>query len=325
MSDAPGLLTLTQLLVAGLLLLMVMVGSSWMLLRQDKEARQLQQRISVVATPYARATPLFETARRDTGPAGAGRAVTAVSKLFGYNPMRKDQYPAKGPVVVFFTLVAAALSCQLATSLAGPVARLAIPVLWVMLSRKTFGWFEQRRAKVLYNQFPDALAMIVRAVRVGIPVTEAVRNVSREALEPTATEFTRLSDQLGIGVSLEEALREVAARNQLPEYRFFATALALQAQTGGGLSETLENLADVIRKRVGARKRAFALASEARMSTYILAGLPIVAGGALALINPAYFMILITEPAGNTVLEVAIGMLSLGIYVMRTTISKVLR
>ena len=325
MNDAPGLLTLTQLLVAGAFLLVVLAASSWVLLRQDKEARQLHQRISIVATPYARATPLFEAARRDAGPADAGRFVTAVSKLFGYDPVRKDQYPAKGPVVAFFTLIAAAVVCQLATSLAGPMARLAVPVLWVVLSRKAFGWFEQRRAKVLYSQFPDALAMIVRAVRVGIPVTEAVRNVSKEALEPTATEFTILSDQLAIGVALEDALRYVAARNQLPEYRFFATALALQAQTGGGLSETLENLADVIRKRVGARKRAFALASEARMSTYILAGLPFVAAGALALINPAYFMILFTEPAGNTVLEVAIGMLSTGVYVMRATIAKVLR
>ena len=325
MSNAGGLLTLTQLLLAGAFLLALLIGSSWVLLQQDKEARQLQQRISVVATPYARATPLFETARRDPGPAGAGRVVTAVLKLFGYNPQRKDQYPAKGPVVVFFALIAAALFCQLATSLAGPLARFATPVLCVVLSRKAFGWFEQRRASVLYNQFPDALAMIVRAVRVGIPVTEAVRNVSREAQEPTATEFTILSDQLAIGVSLEDALRYVAARNQLPEYRFFATALALQAQTGGGLSETLENLADVIRKRVGARKRAFALASEARMSTYILAALPLVAAGALALINPTYFMTLFTEPAGNTVLEIAVGMLSTGIYVMRTTITKVLR
>ncbi|HEY0203403.1 MAG TPA: type II secretion system F family protein [Acetobacteraceae bacterium] len=325
MSDAGGLLTLTQLLLAGAFLLVLLVASSWLLLRDDKEARQLHERISVVATPYARATPLVETARRGAGPAGAGRVATAASKLFGYSPQRKDQYPAKGPVMVFFTLIAAALFCQLATSLAGSSARLAVPVVWVVVSRKVFGWFEQRHAKVLFSQFPDALAMIVRAVRVGIPVTEAVRNVSREALEPTATEFRMLSDQLAIGVALEDALRDVASRNQLPEYRFFATALSLQAQTGGGLSETLENLADVIRKRVAARKRAFALASEARMSTYILAALPFVAAGGLALINTPYFMILFTEPAGNTVLEVAIGMLSTGVFVMRTTITKVLR
>ncbi len=325
MNGGGGLLTLTQLLLAGGFLLVLLVGSSWLLLRDDKEARELHERISVVATPYARATPLVETARRGANPAGGGRAMTAASKLFGYSPQRKDQYPAKGPVVVIFTLIVAVVFCQLATSLAGPLARLAVPVMWVMVSRKVFGWFEQRHASVLYNQFPDALAMIVRAVRVGIPVTEAVRNVSREALEPTATEFRMLSDQLAIGVALEDALRDVASRNKLPEYRFFATALALQAQTGGGLSETLENLADVIRKRVVARKRAFALASEARMSTYILAALPFVAAGALALINPPYFMTLFTEPSGNTVLEVAIGMLSTGVFIMRTTITKVLK
>jgi tight adherence protein B len=325
MSGAPGLLTLTQLLAAGGFLLVVIIGSSWVLLRQDKEARLLHQRIDNIATPYARAAPLNETARRAESPSGAGRLVAAGSRLFGYNPLRADQYPAKGQVVLFFTLIAAVALCHLGSMILGPMVRLAIPAIWVFVSRWTFGWFEQRRAGVLYTQFPDALAMIVRAVRVGIPVTEAVRNVAREGMEPTATEFGMLSDQLAIGVPLEDALREVAARNQLPEYRFFATALSLQAQTGGGLSETLENLAEVIRKRVAVRKRAYALASEARTSTYILAGLPVVTGGALVLIDPGYISILFTDPTGNVILGTAIGMLATGIFVMRTTITKALR
>jgi len=325
MSGAPGLLTLPQLLVAGGSLLVVIFGSSWALLRQDKEVRLLHQRIDAIATPYARAAPLNETARRAERPSGAGRLVTAGSRLFGYNPLRADQYPAKGPVVLLFTLIAAVMVCHLGSMMLGPLVRLAIPAMWVFVSRYVFGWFEQRRAGVLYTQFPDALAMIVRAVRVGIPVTEAVRNVAREAMEPTATEFGMLGDQLAIGVPLEDALRDVAARNQLPEYRFFATALALQAQTGGGLSETLENLADVIRKRVAVSKRAYALASEARTSTYILAGLPIVTAGGLAFINPGYLSVLFTDPTGNMILGTAIGMLTTGICVMRTTITKTLR
>ncbi len=108
--------------------------------------------------------------------------------------------------------------------------------------------------------------MIVRSVRVGIPVTEGIRTVAREAPRPTAQEFSLLADQIRIGMPIEEALRELATRNQLPEYRFFATALALQNQTGGGLAETLENLGDVIRKRVALKGRAHALASEARTS-----------------------------------------------------------
>lgn len=325
MSDAPGLLTLTQLMVAGVFLLVLLGASSWVLLRQDKEVRQLHQRIDAIATPYARATPLLETARRSAGPADAGWPMAALSKLFGYSAMRKDQYPAKALVIVLFTLVAAAVLCHVTSLLAGPLVRLAIPPVWIFVSRWAFGFFERRHATVLYAQFPDALAMIVRSVRVGIPVTEAVRNVAREALEPTAAEFGMLADQLAIGVALEDALRDVAARNQLPEYRFFATALALQAQTGGGLSETLEGLAEVIRKRVAVRKRAYALASEARTTTYILAGLPILTGGGLMLLNPDYASVLFTDPTGNTILGAAIGMLVMGIFVMRTTITKTLQ
>ena len=103
---------------------------------------------------------------------------------------------------------------------------------------------------------------------------------------------------------MEDALRDVAGRNQLPEYRFFATALTLQAQTGGGLSETLENLADVIRKRVAARKRAYALASEARTTTYVSwQASQFVTCGGLALLNPSYVALLFTDPTGNMILR----------------------
>ena len=325
MSGGGGLLTLGQLLAAGAFLLVVLGASSWFLLRQDKELKQLGARIDLVATPYARAAPLGEKTRRDNGPKEAGKVASWLSRLFGYNPRRKDQYPAKWPVLVGFALVVALVVRQVAGSFVGPLAWLGLPVAWVFLSRKAFGYFEQRRAGVLYVQFPDALAMIVRSVRVGIPVTEAVRNVAHEAMEPTATEFGLLADQLAIGVQLEDALRDVAGRNQLPEYRFFATALTLQAQTGGGLSETLENLADVIRKRVAARKRAYALASEARTTTYVLAGLPVLTSGALAVLNPSYVSVLFTDPTGNMILGVAVGMLVTGIFVMRKTISATLQ
>ncbi len=90
--------------------------------------------------------------------------------------------------------------------------------------------------------------------------------MAQDSEAPTSVEFGRLYDQVSIGTPLEDALREMAARNKLPEYRFFATALALQSQTGGGLTETLENLADVVRKRVALKARGYALAAEARTS-----------------------------------------------------------
>ena len=325
MNGEGALLTLPQLLATGTGLLAVITGSSWVLLRQEKEMKQLHARIDTIATPYARASSLKVKSRRESDETGGSRALSKVARLFGYDATRASHYPVKAPVVAFATLVVSLVLSQIATSVVGEAARLAIPVFWVFLSRRTFKSFEVRRASRLYNQFPDALAMIVRSVRVGIPVSEGVRNVSREALEPTAAEFLILSDQLAIGVALDEALRDVAERNNLPEYRFFATALTLQAQTGGGLSETLENLADVIRKRVAVRKRAYALASEARTSTYILAALPIVTGGVLSLINPSYISLLLTDSTGNAVLGTAVGMLTTGTWVMRTIIARSLR
>lgn len=325
MSAEGPLLTLPQLLASGAGLLVVITASSWVLLRQEKEAKQLHARIDIIATPYARANPLMVKARRQDDKKGGARALSLVAKVVGYESSRANHYPVKAPVVVFAALVLSVVLSQIATLVFGEIARAAIPVVWVLLSRRIFKTFEGRRASRLYNQFPDALAMIVRSVRVGIPVSEAVRNVSRECLEPTATEFLTLSDQLAIGVALEDALREVAERNNLPEYRFFATALSLQAQTGGGLSETLENLADVIRKRVAVRKRAYALASEARTTTYILAGLPVLTGVVLAAINPGYISLLFTDSTGNAVLGTAVGMLTTGVTVMRTTITRSLR
>ena len=324
MTGTGGLLSMAQLLGLGVTMLTVMAGASWVLLRQDKEVKELRTRIDTIATPYARANALVETAVR-AGPTDAGQFVTAVSKFFGYNALRREQYPAKAPLLVFLTFVFAGLLGHIVALWLGDFVRFGIPVLWVFLSRYTFSYFERRHSAVLYGQFPDALGMIVRAVRVGIPVPEAVRSVAREAIEPTASEFNMLSDQLSIGVPLDEALREVALRNQLQEYRFFATALSLQAQTGGGLSETLENLADVIRKRVSVRKRAYALASEARTSTYVLAGLPVVTAGALALLSPGYLDVLFTTALGNNVLGAAIALLGVGMFAMRTTIVKTLK
>lgn len=325
MSGEAPLLTLPQLLAAGAGLLVVITASSWVLLREEKEAKQLHARIDTIATPYARANPLVAKARREGDKASGGRVRSIAAGVLGYDPSRASHYPVKAPLVVFAALLVALLVSQVATSLFGGVARLAIPALWVFFSRRTFKSFEARRTGRLYNQFPDALGMIVRSVRVGIPVSEAVRNVSRECMEPTATEFLMLSDQLAIGVALEDALRDVAERNNLPEYRFFATALSLQAQTGGGLSETLENLADVIRKRVAVRKRAYALASEARTTTYILAGLPVLTSVLLAVINPGYIDVLFTDSTGNAILATAVGMLTTGMSIMRTIITRSLR
>ena len=127
---------------------------------------------------------------------------------------------------------------------------------------------------------------------------------------------------VAIGATLEDGVTELARRSGLSEYRFFATALSLQNQTGGTLSETLENLADVIRKRAGLKARGKALTSESRASAVILAILPFGTGAMLYLINPDYISLLFVHPTGQSMLGGAVVSLSLGLFMIRTIIRK---
>jgi tight adherence protein B len=202
---------------------------------------------------------------------------------------------------------------------------LVLPPAWVFISRIGFGLISCNRRSALFTQFPDALFMIVRAVRVGLPRSQAMRAVVREAPEPTRSEFSRLVERLSIGTAFDAAMLEMAQRTGLPEYRFFATALALQSQTGGSLSDTLEGLADVIRKRVALKERGKALSSEARASAMVLVVLPFAISGILWILNPAYIGVLFTQPAGNKLLAAAVLSLGLGLLSMRFIINRSLR
>jgi tight adherence protein B len=311
--------------VAVALALLATAGAAWALLGGRGRDRRLTARIASMSRPYA---PLRspELAMRRVRPRNAPLVPEAmlrrVAALFGFARERLDQYPASPTVIVLGLTAPALLAAFYAQKLLGPLGWAAAPVAWLVLSRGVFGHLHRRRAEALYLQLPDALAMVVRAVRAGVPVVEALRGVSRESMEPTAGEFRRMTDQVGIGIPLEQALRALADRSGLPEYAFFAVALTLQNTAGGNLTETLENLADVIRKRVAMRQRGHALASQARASAYILSGVPVVAGLALAVINPRYILLLFDDPRGNMLLGGAIGMLLTGITVMKGIIRK---
>lgn len=244
--------------------------------------------------------------------------------IFGFDPDRREYFPRHWWLILFVTFVMSRLCVSVLVILVGPLGRFALIPVWIGLTRFVLHWFERRRSTLLFKQFPDALGMIVRSVRVGIPVGEALRVIAGESLPPTSREFSILSDEIAIGVALDEALRRMAVRNQMAEYRFFATALALQAQTGGGLAETLEGLADVIRKRVASRARARALASEANASATILAVIPMFTAVALVLVNPSYISILLSDPNGHKLIALAAFLLCTGIGSMKFIIRKTL-
>jgi tight adherence protein B len=242
--------------------------------------------------------------------------------IFGFNPSKHDQYPVPWWVVLGVTLVVAWVLSGFVVNILGPLGLISLPVLWAVMCRFFFGWVAGRRQARLVQQFPDALAMIVRSVRVGVPVLGAITAIAREVQPPTSLEFTRFANELAVGVPLAEAATDMAERNDLAEYRFFATTIGLQAQTGGGLSETLENLADVIRKRLALRERGRALSSEARSSCLILGALPIVMGLGLWAMNPGYMSVLFTNNTGRAILGAAVLSLACGALTMRTIMKK---
>ncbi len=204
---------------------------------EQKQRQRFHDRVGVVAASYVRVNPLAEMGRAQaTRSRGMTRIIGAAAKLVGFNPAFAEHYALPWWVVLSVALVLSRAIAEVVGLVAGSWALMSMPMTWVMLSRYAFHWSERRRRETLYAQFPDALAMIVRAVRVGIPLAEGIHTVAREALAPTGPVFAQLYDRVGIGVTLEDALHEMAGRNQLPEYRFFATALALQSRTGGGLS-----------------------------------------------------------------------------------------
>ena len=304
--------------------LLVLLLSFIMIRRLVGRRRQLQQRMAKTLGHHqggAVSVEMFTPMRVSV--AVAKKSLTdRLAGLLGADPARAELYPVKWWLVPLIALFPAWLGAQLVAFLLGPVGMTALPLDTWIITVQFFKFCHNKRLTALFKQFPDALAMIVRSVRVGIPVTEAIRSVSKQIAEPTATVFARLSADVAIGTPLDEALRAMAEQHKVAEYRFFATALSLQSQTGGGISETLDNLADVIRKRVAARARGKALAAEARASATALAILPLLAMLALWLMNPSYIAVLFFDPTGNKILAAGALLLGFGVFVMKLIIQK---
>jgi tight adherence protein B len=252
--------------------------------RQDK----LAQRIEGVLSPHIRTHRIELSAFIQTSAVEPRSLFGRMADLFGFDAGGLERYPLQWWMVLIIAAVVAKIAQSLAADMIGQWSMFVLPVAWVVLSRTIFNFFEKRYKDKLLHQLPDALAMVVRAVRVGIPVLRAINNVARDGPTPTCELFAGLVDQISVGVALDDAVMNMARRSKMSEYRFFATAISLQMQTGGALSETLENLADVVRKRVALKARAMALASEARTSAMVLAALPFVSGTSLYVLNPDY-------------------------------------
>jgi tight adherence protein B len=146
----------------------------------------------------------------------------------------------------------------------------------------------QRRIKKFNSNFPDAIELMVRGLRSGLPITETLGIVAQEITGPVGLEFRTVADKMKIGRTMEAALQEAADRLGTAEFQFFVITLAIQRETGGNLAETLSNLADVLRKRAQMKLKIRAMSSESKASAWIVGSLPFVVFSLVWFINPKY-------------------------------------
>jgi hypothetical protein len=182
--------------------------------------------------------------------------------------------------------------------------------------RNIGGRMGKKRVAAFIKLFPEAIDLMVRALRSGLPISDAIINAGQEIGDPVGVELRTIESGMRLGRELDELLWDIAKRIDVPEFRFFIIALSVQRETGGNLAETLSNLSDVLRKRRTMRAKARAMASEARASTAILGSLPVVVSILLLLTSPQYIMILFLDVRGLMMIGVACAMLGTGILIM---------
>ena len=189
------------------------------------------------------------------------------------------------------------------------------------LPRWVVGFIAGRRIKKFTSDFPDAMDIIVRGIRSGLPVHDSLRVIAQESPEPLASQFHRLVESIGMGVSVDQALEKMHENMPTSEVRFFAIVLAIQQKTGGNLAEALSNLSTVIRARKLMREKAKALSGEAVASAVIIGSLPPAVAGLISITAPDYMRPLFTDPRGHVMLMAGAVWMTLGVLSMRKMIN----
>lgn len=183
------------------------------------------------------------------------------------------------------------------------------------------GFLGKARCKKFSSHFADAVDVIVRGIKSGLPVHDCFKIIARESPAPLGPEFQKLVEGLGVGLTLQQALDKMYERMPTPELKFFAIVIGIQQKTGGNLAEALGNLSTVLRARKMMGEKIKALSSEATASAGIIGSLPPAVMILVSITTPAYMGKMFTDPRGQFMLVIAILMMALGIFVMKRMIS----
>ena len=187
--------------------------------------------------------------------------------------------------------------------------------------RWTVDFLRKRRSKKFLDEFANAMDVIVRGVKAGLPLSDCLRIIAAEAAEPVRSEFKQIVESQALGVTIADACARLPERVPVPEASFFAIVIAIQQKAGGNLSEALGNLSRVLRERKKMFGKIKAMSMEAKASAWIIGALPVIVMGLVYMSSPKYIMMLFTDPTGHIILGASAIWMAIGIFVMRRMIN----
>jgi tight adherence protein B len=187
--------------------------------------------------------------------------------------------------------------------------------------RWLLSYLRKRRETKFLDHFPDAVDVIVRGIKAGLPLLDCIKMIVSEAPEPIKTEFRLILETQAIGMPLGEACGKLYERTPLPEANFFGIVVAIQQRSGGNLSEALGNLSKVLRDRKKMKAKIQSMSQEAKASAGIIGALPIAVMTLVYLTSPNYISLLFTNPVGHIMLAGSAIWMFMGVIVMKKMIN----
>ena len=303
----------------------VVLGAYWLFIvrpeaREERELRKRLQtkRSSVLATALTKAREQLSTvALLDKTLARSRSLVEPVRKLIISSGVRVTI----GTVLlgcIFLGLVTAVWIFHFSGSI---ILALAVAAVVAWLPIGFLRYKADKRLAVFEEQFPEAMDLMARALRAGHALTTTFQVVGEEIPDPAGAEFRQLFEQQSYGMSLPDALRAFANRSPILDARFFVTALLTQRETGGNLSEVLDNLASVIRERFKVKRQVRVMSAHGRITGWVLGCLPIAVGMVLFAISPNQMRVLVDDPLGLAMVVTALILEVVGVLAIRKIVN----
>jgi len=318
---------MTIVLLTFVCILAIVYGIYWMLLLRPEQQEQavLRKRLAEMRTPGANAAGPLEQPRQSLSQVRALNVLLERSKGVS-GPLERLITQSGLKLTVGTLLLAMALVAVVTFFAAKMVTYYSLLALVVAACAATIPYFfvrhaAARRLNTFEEQFPEAIDMMARALRAGHAFPTAISMTAEEMPDPVGPEFKLLYDRQNFGMPMPAALKGFAERIPIIDARFFVTAVLTQRETGGNLSEVLDNLAAVIRDRFKVKRQVRAVTAHGRITGWILSAIPPGLGLILWVLSPEYMKPLVTDPLGMQMIGVGLVMQVIGMMVIRKLVN----